>query len=116
MDVFGENLRHYREIQGKSMKEVADDIGVPYQTYVCWERDSRKPRKAALVDALAAELQIEKSKLYVDWRELENPVQNVLEDENIRKIVEVYARLNEKGRERLEQYARELTQIAGYLY
>nr|WNM56114.1 transcriptional regulator [Staphylococcus phage S-CoN_Ph38] len=37
-------LRYYRELKGKSMRELSQDLGVNYSLISRWENGNREPR------------------------------------------------------------------------
>ena len=47
--MFDERLRKLREERGLSARQVAKNLGIPYTTYLGYERDEREPSAATLV-------------------------------------------------------------------
>lgn len=44
-----ESLKELREKAGKSMRLTAEDLGIPYTTYVSYEKGTREPNSEMLV-------------------------------------------------------------------
>lgn len=42
-------LKELREVRGVSMKETAKNLGIPYTTYVNYEKGAREPNSETLV-------------------------------------------------------------------
>lgn len=60
--IFAENLTRYVECSGKTQKEIAEDLGVPYSTFNEWTKGKKYPRMDK-VELLANYFSIKKSDL-----------------------------------------------------
>ena len=60
--IFADNLTYYVERSGKTKKEIAEDIGVPYSTFNEWTKGKKYPRMDK-VEILANYFRILKSDL-----------------------------------------------------
>lgn len=47
--MFDERLKQLREEKGKSMRQVAIELQIPYTTYVSYEKNEREPNSEALI-------------------------------------------------------------------
>lgn len=47
--MFDERLKQLREEKGKNMRQVANELGIPYTTYVSYEKNEREPNSEMLI-------------------------------------------------------------------
>ena len=66
MSTLSENLRYYRTLSGKTIKQISNETGIPVPTYNGWELGNRVPRNLDDLDPIAKALDITKDMLLAD--------------------------------------------------
>lgn len=79
----GQRIKEARKKAGLTQAELADKLGIPYQSISQWERDTRNPKYDTLRRIAAA--------LGVDWMDLvpDGTQGDVIADHMMRKIVRI---------------------------
>ena len=98
-----ENLSFYVEQSGKTQKELAEEIGVPYSTFNDWANGKKYPR-IDKIEMLADLFGILKSDLIEDKRTKKQPEEmailaaSIMRDSELLDMIIKYRKLSEKNK------------------
>ena len=105
-------LSQLREKRGLNMRQVAQELGLPYTTYVNYEKGTREPNSETLI-YLAQFFNTS-----IDYiLGVEKPPASAKADTGDKRldgIIDVYNELNEAGKDDLARHAEHLTYIPEY--
>ncbi|MBQ9461186.1 MAG: helix-turn-helix transcriptional regulator [Clostridia bacterium] len=124
-------LKSLREENKKTMAQVARDLGIPYTTYVNYEKGEREPNSETLIlladyfncsiDYLIGwdkEYESFQEEMISDWnllhKYLKERFDNDDEIELAHEIIENLPRLNKEGLKKLLERSDELTEVIKY--
>ena len=115
MSTLSDNLKYYRNLSGKTVREVSEETGIVQQTYTGWELGNRQPRNLDDLDIVAQCFGITKDVLLYD-REgtVVIELKRNRSEQDRQNLLAVYAKLNAEGRAKLNSYAEDLISIERY--
>ena len=116
MSTLSNNLKYYRSLSGKTVREVSEETGIAHQTYTGWELGNRQPRNLDDLDRVAECFGITKDLLLYD-REGNTVVVEFKEkrsEQDAQNLMKAYYELSREGRMKLSEYAEDLLSIDKY--
>ena len=115
MSTLSDNLKYYRNLSGKTVREVSEETGIAHQTYTGWELGIRQPRNLDNLDIVAQCFGITKDVLLYD-REgaVVIELKRNRSEQDRQNLLAIYTKLNAEGKAKLNSYAEDLISIDRY--
>ena len=105
-EIMAKNIQRLMDLYGKDRSEVCKDLGISYTTFTDWVKGKTYPR-IDKIEILANYFHVSKADL------VEEPDVKYYGKDGTALLI-TYHDLNDDGRQRLLQYAEELSAIAKY--
>lgn len=115
MSTLSDNLKYYRKLSGKTVREVSEETGIAHQTYTGWELGNRQPRNLDDLDIVAQCFGITKDVLLYD-REGTVVIELIRDrsEQDRQNLLAIYNKLNAEGKAKLNAYAEDMLMIERY--
>lgn len=105
-EIMAKNIQRLMDLYGKDRSDVCKDLGISYTTFTDWVKGKTYPR-IDKIEILANYFHVSKADL------VEEPDVKYYGKDGMALLI-TYHDLNDDGRQRLLQYAEELSAIAKY--
>lgn len=109
--IIAQNIRYYMNVNNVTQTDLCNTLGFKIPTLSDWLHAKTYPR-IDKIEMLANYFGIEKSDLIEDRKD--NIAELVISDENMKKIITHYDKLNQIGKQEAEKRIEELTYIDKY--